>query len=221
MERDRILIVEDDVDTRFILERSLIKNNFEAITATNGLEGLQMVEEYSPKLIIADWTMPQMDGLTLCTKIKQNEKYKSIYFILLTARSSLKDRVTGLDVGADDFLVKPVENQELIARIRSGIRIYNLQNELRSIEHQKAIIQLACTIGHQLNNPLSSLVITLQNLRIELQEMNLSKFNDDFELMNGAMDRIMNAVEALKNIQNPEVIKYANDLSMIKLNEAE
>ncbi|MBI2417363.1 MAG: response regulator [Ignavibacteriales bacterium] len=221
MERDRVLIVEDDVDTRFILERSLLKNNFEAITATNGLEGLKMVEEFSPKLIIADWTMPQMDGLTLCTKIKQNENYKSIYFILLTARSSLKDRVTGLDVGADDFLVKPVENQELIARIRSGIRIFNLQTELRSIEHQRAIIQLACTIGHQLNNPLSSLGITLQNLKMELQEMNLIKFNDDFELMDGAMERILSAVEALKNIQNPEVIKYANDLSMIKLNDKE
>ncbi|MBI5728089.1 MAG: response regulator [Ignavibacteriales bacterium] len=221
MERDRVLIVEDDVDTRFILERSLLKNNFEAITATNGLEGLKMVEEFSPKLIIADWTMPQMDGLTLCTKIKQNENYKSIYFILLTARSSLKDRVTGLDVGADDFLVKPVENQELIARIRSGIRIFNLQNELRSIEHQRAIIQLACTIGHQLNNPLSSLGITLQNLKMELKEMNLIKFNDDFELMDGAMERILSAVEALKNIQNPEVIKYANDLSMIKLNDKE
>lgn len=217
MEREPILIVEDDVDTRFILERSLLKNNFDVQTAVNGLEALPLLDSFQPKLIIADWTMPQMDGLQLCHQIKQNEKYKSIYFILLTARSSLKDRVTGLDYGADDFLVKPVDNQELFARIRSGIRIYNLQAELRGIEHQKAVIELACTIGHQLNNPLSSLLITLQNVQMELHEMQVDRFQDDFTLMNEAIERITRSVEALKNIQNPEMVDYASDIRMLKL----
>ena len=73
-----------------------------------------------PEVIIADWTMPVMDGLELCDIVKKDERYKIIYFIILTARASIKDRVTGLDVGADDFLVKPVQNQELLARIRSS-----------------------------------------------------------------------------------------------------
>lgn len=103
MEKDRILIVEDEEDTRFILERLLSKNDYEAKSARNGSEALEIIEQYQPKVIIADWTMPVMDGLELCNLVKKNEKYKLIYFILLTARASLKDRVMGLDIGADDF----------------------------------------------------------------------------------------------------------------------
>ncbi len=216
MQQDNILIVEDDIDTRFILERLLKKNQYNVLTANNGSEALQVLETFEPKVIVADWTMPVMDGVQLCHSIKQSERWKSIYFILLTARSSLKDRVTGLDFGADDFLVKPVENQELFARIRSGIRIYNLQYELRKSEHNKALIELACTIGHQLNNPLSSLLITLKNLELEVKEKGVSQ-DEDFQLIYKAIGRITNAVEALKNIQNPEVVSYSNEQGMLKI----
>ena len=135
MEKNKILVVEDERDTRFILDKLLTKNNYDVVTSVNGEEALKILKEFNPQVILADWTMPVMDGIELCKIIKEEEKYKSIYFIILTARASLKDRVTGLDFGADDFLVKPVENQELLARIRSGIRIHNLQNELKNIEH--------------------------------------------------------------------------------------
>lgn len=178
--KDKILIVEDEADTRFILERLLTKNEYEVKTAENGLIALDVLENFKPKVIIADWTMPQMDGLKLCNILKGKEEYKLIYFIVLTARASLKDRVTGLDVGADDFLVKPVENQELLARIRSGVRIHNLQNELKNIEHNKALIEMACTIGHKINNPLSSLMMSVKNLQSELNEKLKDSSKEDF-----------------------------------------
>ncbi len=217
MERDKILIVEDDNDTRFILERSLSKNNFEVQTAFNGLDAVRKLDTFMPQVILADWTMPQMDGIQLCNLVKQNEKYKLIYFILLTARSSLKDRVMGLDVGADDFLVKPVENQELFARIRSGIRIFNLQRELSQIEHNKAIVEIACGIGHQINNPLTSLVATIQNIEMDLPESEKEKHREDFQILNEAIKRIKNSVEALQNIKNPEIINYIDDMRMLKI----
>jgi len=117
-EKDKVLIVEDEKDTRFILEKLLTKNNYEVKTSINGVDALEALKEFSPKVILADWTMPVMDGIELCNRIKQNNNYKTIYYIILTARASLKDRVAGLDIGADDFLVKPIENQELLARIR-------------------------------------------------------------------------------------------------------
>ncbi|HEX3072821.1 MAG TPA: response regulator [Ignavibacteriales bacterium] len=214
MNKDRILIVEDEDDTRFILERLLSKNNYEVKCATNGEEALAALAEYSPKVVVADWTMPKMDGLELCNLVKKNDRTKLIYFILLTARASLKDRVTGLDVGADDFLVKPIENQELLARIRSGIRIHNLQHELKSIEHNKAVIELACTIGHQINNPLSSLILSIQNLEGEIGD---DKFKDDFMIINKAVERIRKFDDALKNLQNPEMVGYALDNKMLKI----
>lgn len=219
MDKDKILIVEDEEDTRFILERLLTKNDYEVKTANNGAEALKILELYSPKIIVADWTMPVMDGIDLCNRIKSNESYKLIYFILLTARASLKDRVTGLDIGADDFLVKPIENQELLARIRSGIRIHNLQNELKKIEHNKAIVEMACTIGHQINNPLSSLILTLQGLQSELDHAKTSNYSEDFYVINESIERIKKFVEALVNLNNPEVVDYASDNKMIKINQ--
>lgn len=217
MEEDRILIVEDEEDTRFILERLLKKNNYAVKSAGNGIEALEILEEFIPKVIIADWTMPQMDGLQLCNILKEKENFKLIYFIVLTARASLKDRVTGLDYGADDFLVKPVENQELLARIRSGVRIHNLQNELKNIEHNKAVIELAATIGHQINNPLSSLLMTIHSLKEDLEETVQKKHADDFELIDQSIERIQKFVEALKKIRSPEIMNYALDNKMIKI----
>ncbi len=217
--KDKILIVEDDEDTRYILTRSLIKSNYDVMSCENGVEALKILETYSPKIIIADWTMPEMDGLEFCRLLKEDQVKKIIYYILLTARSSIKDRVTGLDFGADDFLVKPVETQELLARIRSGVRIYNLQMELKNIEHKKALIEMACTIGHQINNPLSSLFLSYQNLQEELGEELRLKYNDDLLIIKEASERIKNLVQTLINIENPEMINYSNSSRMLKIED--
>lgn len=215
-EKDKILVVEDERDTRFILEKLLTKNNFQVLTANNGQEALVALETFEPKVILADWTMPIMDGLELCNQIKNNEKLKIIYYIILTARTSLRDRVTGLDVGADDFLMKPIENQELIARIRSGIRIFNLQRELKSIEHSKAVVELACTIGHKINNPLSSLKLALNDLKENIAEKASEQTEEDFQIIQQAIERIQTFVQQLTRLENPEIINYTDQSKMIK-----
>lgn len=215
-EKDKILVVEDERDTRFILEKLLTKNSFEVMSANNGQEALKILETFEPKVILADWTMPIMDGLELCNSVKRNEKLKMIYYIILTARTSLRDRVTGLDVGADDFLMKPIENQELVARIKSGIRIFNLQKELKAIEHSKAVIELACTIGHKINNPLSSLKIAMSNLEETVNEKEPDSSLEDFEIMKQAVERIQTFVNQLTKLENPEVINYTDNSKMIK-----
>ncbi len=212
-DKDTILLVEDEEDTRFILKRLLDKNGYYVETAINGVDALRVLEDFKPKVILADWTMPEMDGLELCNQLKAKEETKLIYFIVLTARATLKDRVLGLDVGADDFLVKPVENQELLARIRSGVRINNLQHELKSIEHSKALIEMAATIAHKINNPLASLTMTIENVAEELPE----KFKDDLYIVEESIKRIKGFVEALQNLKNPEFTKYALDNKILKL----
>jgi DNA-binding response OmpR family regulator len=217
MAKDQILVVEDEKDTRYILDKLLSKNGYEVVTSVNGEEAIEILKQHKPKVIIADWTMPVMDGIELCKILKGDEKYKLIYFIILTARASLKDRVIGLDVGADDFLVKPVDNQELLARIRSGIRIHNLQNELKSIEHNKAIIEMACTIGHKINNPLASLLMSIKNIEDELNSEEKDKFNDDFSITHQSIEKIKFLVNDLIHLQNPDLIEYTPDQKMVKL----
>lgn len=217
LEKDNVLVVEDEEDTRFILERLLSKNGYIVRSCRNGEEALSVLNSFNPKVIIADWTMPKMDGLELCNILKEKESTKFIYFIVLTARASLKDRVTGLDIGADDFLVKPIENQELLARIRSGIRIYNLQTELKNIEHDRAVVELATTLGHRINNPLSSLIMSVSSMESEMETKEAEKYKDDLFVINQSIERIKNFVEALKNLQNPEMTKYALEKDMLKI----
>ncbi len=215
--KDKILIVEDEKDTRFILNKLLTKNDYTVETTSNGKEALELIKTFMPKVILADWTMPIMDGIELCNHIKSNENSKLIYYIILTARSSLNDKIRGLDIGADDFLSKPIENQELLARIRTGIRVHNLQAELKSVEHSKAIVEMACTIGHEINNPLSSLIVSLKNLEDELKSSKQNKFSDDLTVIYKSIDRIKQLVNNLIHLRNPEVIQYADEQKMIKL----
>ncbi|MBU1101645.1 MAG: response regulator [Bacteroidetes bacterium] len=216
-EKEKILIVEDEKDTQYILNKLLSKYGYDVLIANNGQEALEVIKDNVPKAIVADWTMPVMDGIELCNILKSDEKYKLIYYIILTARTSLKDRVKGLDVGADDFLLKPIENQELLARIRSGVRIHNLQNELKNIEHSKALIEMACTIGHKLNNPLSSLIMSIQSVEDDLKSVTEVNFKDEFEVINASIDRIKTLINDLVHLQNPKVVNYTSDQKMIKL----
>lgn len=215
--KERILIVEDEEDTCYILERLLSKNGYEVATASNGEEALKIIDEYQPKVIVADWTMPVMDGIELCNTLKNQEKYKLIYYIILTARVAVSDKVKGLDIGADDFLVKPVENEELLARIRSGVRIYNLQQELRLIEHSKAIVEMACTLGHKINNPLSSLIFSIQNLESEISNNEDGEVNEDLEIIHQSVERIKKLTDELIKLEKPEFESYTDDKKMLKL----
>lgn len=217
MEKDKILIVEDEKDTRFILSKLLSKNGYEAIVAKNGSEALDLLKEHTPKVILADWTMPIMDGVELCNRVKSNADHKLIYYIILTARTSLNDRIKGLDLGADDFLLKPIENQELLARIRTGVRIHNLQQELRSIERSKVSVEMACAIGHEMNNPLSSLIISLQNIEEELSDLNRNSVTEDFSIIKKSIDRIKGLVNNLVGLKTAKVVDYTDDQKMIKL----
>ncbi len=215
--KDKILVVEDEQDTKYILETLLKRSGYEIRTANNGLEALEVLQNFKPHVILADWTMPLMDGVELCDRLRKEEEYKSIYYIILTARGTLRDKIEGLDTGADDFLVKPTDNQELLARIRTGIRITKLQEELREAEHNKALVEMAFTAGHQINNPLASLSLSVENIKQELDEKEFAKIQDDIEIIEEAIKRIKNAADALKNLQNPKLTDYASGKQMLDL----
>lgn len=215
--KDKILVVEDEQDTKYILETLLKRSGYEIRTANNGLEALEVLQNFKPHVILADWTMPLMDGVELCDRLRKEEEYKSIYYIILTARGTLRDKIEGLDTGADDFLVKPTDNQELLARIRTGIRITKLQEELREAEHNKALVEMAFTAGHQINNPLASLSLSVENIKQELNKEEFTKIQDDIEIIEEAIKRIKNAADSLKNLQNPKLTDYASGKQMLDL----
>lgn len=129
----KVLVIEDEAINQLILKQTLEKQGYEVAVAGDGETGLAMTKSFQPALIICDWMMPQMDGVEVCQALKADPALSSIFFILLTARTELQDRIEGLDSGADDFLNKPIQPTELLARVRAGLRIYQSAQELRSL----------------------------------------------------------------------------------------
>jgi two-component system cell cycle response regulator len=129
----KILIAEDDPVSRRVLEANLVEWGYDVMIASDGSEAWELLQKPgAPNLVISDWMMPHMDGLELCRRIRQMEKSGYIYFIILTAKGRKEDIIEGLEAGADDFLIKPFDRQELKYRAKIGERIINL--ELRILE---------------------------------------------------------------------------------------
>jgi phosphoserine phosphatase RsbU/P len=133
-----ILIIDDDPTAQLVLKRALQGQGYEVTVAVNGQEGLHLARQIHPALIVCDWMMPLMSGLEVCQQIKADPNLCTTFFILLTARGSLEDRIIGLDTGADDFLTRPIEISELQARVRAGLRLHQLTQDLKS---QKQVLE--------------------------------------------------------------------------------
>ena len=126
-----VLIAEDDPIFRRILHRWLEQWNYEVVAVDNGLEAWNVLQrEKSPPLLILDWMMPGLDGVEVCRKVRQLDPGPYRYILLLTAKDDKHDVVEGLEAGADDYLTKPFDVNELRARVRAGQRIIELQDAL-------------------------------------------------------------------------------------------
>lgn len=126
----RILIVDDDANVRFGLRRRLSRCGYTVALAEDGHDGLEKAHQFCPDIILSDLMMPGVDGQELCNRIKSNPKFRRTFFILLTIKDQNEDKVGGLDAGADGYLVKPYEPDELTARLRAAERVLCLQREL-------------------------------------------------------------------------------------------
>ena len=134
----KILVIDDDPAIQLLLKRTLATQGYTVIVAGDGEQGLKLAFKLRPAMVICDWVMPGMTGIEVCRKIKANPELSTTFFILLTSLGSVRDRVNGLDAGADDFLCKPIEMYELEARIRAGLRLHQLNHDLKQ---QKQLLE--------------------------------------------------------------------------------
>ncbi len=115
----RVLVVEDDLEIADVLRRSLRQEGYEVRSAPDGVEALSQAIEFVPDLVVLDLGLPRLDGIEVCRRLRAEG---DVPILILTARAETDDRVTGLDSGADDYLVKPFERKELLARVRALLR---------------------------------------------------------------------------------------------------
>ncbi|MDF5708413.1 MAG: SpoIIE family protein phosphatase [Nostoc sp. S4] len=132
----KILVIDDDPTVRAVLKSTLKKQGYDITVASNGEEGITQAQLLRPALIICDWMMSEVDGLEVCRRIRSDAQLATTFFILLTARGAARgeeeDRVRGLDAGADEFISKPIEMNELKARVRAGLRLHQLNQDLQT-----------------------------------------------------------------------------------------
>jgi len=128
-----VLIVDDDPKLLKMLQRTLVYENLNVFTATNGLEALPVVQSQQPDLIIVDWMMPKMDGLSFIQRLRDEENKTMV--LMLTARDAIENRVEGLESGADDYLVKPFAPAELVARVHAMLRRVEAKPENQKVTY--------------------------------------------------------------------------------------
>lgn len=129
----RALVAEDDLTSRTILTAILQKWGYEVESAVDGEQALEMLQQpNAPRLALLDWSMPSLSGIEVCSRLRENQIYDSIYIIILTAKSEKHHIVEGLNAGANDYIIKPYDNDELQARINVGKRMVEIQTELEN-----------------------------------------------------------------------------------------
>lgn len=126
----KILIVDDEPFNLDLLEQELADYDYVVERASDGVEALEKVQAFKPDVILLDYMMPRMNGIEAVQRLRQDEKHKAIPVILLTAKGSQEDKARGLDAGADDYVVKPFEPVELLARVRSMMRLKEMHDSL-------------------------------------------------------------------------------------------
>lgn len=133
-----VLIVDDDPKLLKMLQRTLVYENLKVFTATNGLEALPLVQSQQPDLIIVDWMMPKMDGLSFIQRLRDEENKTMV--LMLTARDAIENRVEGLESGADDYLVKPFAPAELVARVHAMLRRMEAKPENQKVTYADVML---------------------------------------------------------------------------------
>lgn len=165
MANEKILVIEDEPSILELLKFNLAKNGYKVIAVESAEEALDIIDKNTPDLIILDLMLPGMDGLEFCKKAKTSSKTSSISIVMLTAKGEESDIVTGLELGADDYIVKPFSPKVLIARVRNVLRRKSIapNEDQEQIKINNLIIH---TGKHEVNLNKSKLDLTATEFQI-------------------------------------------------------
>ncbi|WP_459924328.1 ATP-binding protein [Desulfatiferula olefinivorans] len=214
MDTVKIIFADDDVVARKLVLKLMREADFKVIIAENGREAWDLLKRTGARVVVTDWSMPEMNGLDLCRKIRSEILDTYVFIILITSRSDKEDTIEGLRAGADDFLVKPLNVGELTARIRSGIRIIELEDRVKKAgeqlyqsEKMASVGQLAAGVAHEINNPTGFVSSNLKTLAGYQKDVNalLTRYRELKQTIRGdANERSPSISEALELIDRKE-----------------
>ncbi|MCH2155719.1 MAG: response regulator [Opitutales bacterium] len=214
----KIMVVDDQPINIRLLQRKLERHNFKVMVARTGYECLDLVKKEIPDLILLDVMMPEMDGIETCQRLKSDPRSESIPVIFITAKSTKEGKIEGLDAGAIDYITKPIDLDETLARVHTQLRFQqifreniDLQNRLSEARRKAAVGAITQGIAHNLNNLLGVVVGYLDLMKTGLQNPQL--IERSVGLMDKAVGRVVDIVRQLSSLSDIDRI----ELTPIKL----
>jgi two-component system, sensor histidine kinase and response regulator len=196
-----VLVAEDDIDMARFLQRNLTREGYKPTVVNSGLEALRIVQSVQPEIIILDVDLPGADGFTVCRQLKNDERTADIPVIFLTGKQDMSDKVTGLDIGAQDYLVKPFDMPELHARLRRIRREHQQLEDARSqVELQQS--NFLGILNHELRAPLT-VINTASQLLAENHQLSEQRHDQLVKSIRESTKTLTQIIEDLLYLAHP------------------
>ena len=220
----KILIIDDLRENVFMLQNKLEKENYKIISAYDGDTGIKKAKKELPDLILLDIMMPRKNGLQVCKELLEEKITKDIPIIMVTAKVAADDIRIGLEAGAFDYIKKPFNNIELLARVRTALKYAEARKVALDLEKKNIFAATVVTANHKIRQPLTLLNLTSAAIKRELEKDEISKevVLKKINFLEIAVKEINDVLKLLQNIKDPVFSEYTNDIQMIDVdNEKE
>lgn len=217
----RVLVIDDLPENVFMLQDRLENEGYQVLTAYDGQTGIDKAFAELPDLILLDVMMPDITGLEVCKILVNDPKTKNIPIILVTAKSGAEDTKEGLEAGAFDYIKKPFNRIELMARVNSALKLSDAQRSLVESEKKDTFYATVVTANHKIKQPLTLLSLSSSAIKRELSkdEINREAIAKRINYIDVAIKEITDVLDQLNAIKNPVISNYTKNIKMIKIDK--
>jgi two-component system cell cycle response regulator len=217
----KILVIDDLPENVFLLQDRLESEGYEVLTAYEGKSGLNKAIAEQPDLILLDIMMPDMTGLDVCKKLVSNEETSHIPIILVTAKIEAEDIKEGLEAGAFDYIKKPFNRVELLARVKSALKLSDAKKQLIEAEKSKLFAATVVTANHKIKQPLTLMSLSTAAIKRELSKEAISTeaINKRLDYITTAIKEINDILNQLHTIKKPVLSDYVKNIKMIDVDK--
>ena len=219
----KILVIDDLPENVFMLQDRLENEGYEVITAYEGKSGINKAINEHPDLILLDIMMPEVSGIEVCKTLVANNATADIPIILVTAKSDAEDTREGLEAGAFDYIKKPFNQIELLARINSALKLAEAHKLVLEVEKKNTFSATVVTTNHKIKQPLTLITLTAAAVKRELNKESMSKEGilKKLEYIEIAVNEINDVLNKMHAIKQPVFSEYVKNIKMIDVDKKE
>ena len=219
----KILVIDDLPENVFMLQDRLEHEGYEVITAYDGKSGIEKVRSERPDLILLDVMMPDITGIEVCKILVADKETAGIPIILVTAKSGADDTKEGLEAGAFDYIKKPFNRIDLVARVKSALKLSDANKLILDAEKKNTFVATVVTANHKIKQPLTLLSLSSSAIKRELGKDEISRESllGRLKYIDIAIKEISEVLDKLDSIKDPVITDYTNSVKMINVDEKE